>query len=125
MKILLDMNLSPDWVGVLNQSGFDAVHWSAVGDPSATDQVIMQWASTNGFVVLTHDLDFGAILAATGGQGPSVMQFRTQNLLSADLQKIAIVLLRQYQVQLEQGALIIIDEKRSRVRLLPLIAKKN
>lgn len=119
------MNLSPDWVGRLNQNGLDAVHWSAVGNPSASDQIIMQWASVNGYVVLTHDLDFGAILAATGGQGPSVIQFRTQNLLSPVLQSRAIGILNQYRVQLEQGALIIIDERRSRVRLLPLDTNKG
>lgn len=36
MKILLDMNLSPDWVPVLESAGFEAVHWSKIGNPSAT-----------------------------------------------------------------------------------------
>lgn len=44
MKILLDMNLPPSWVGFLRQEGFDAVHWSGVGDPRAPDAVIMAWA---------------------------------------------------------------------------------
>lgn len=119
------MNLSPHWVGGLNQNGLDAVHWSTVGNPGASDQTIMQWASANGYVVLTHDLDFGAILAATGGEGPSVIQFRTQNLLSTALQSRAIGILHCYRVQLEQGALIIIDERRSRVRVLPLVTNKE
>jgi predicted nuclease of predicted toxin-antitoxin system len=34
MKILLDMNLSPQWVRFLEQEGFEATHWSTVGDPS-------------------------------------------------------------------------------------------
>jgi predicted nuclease of predicted toxin-antitoxin system len=41
MKIVLDMNLSPDWVPVLGNAGYDAVHWSTVGDPGASDRVIM------------------------------------------------------------------------------------
>ena len=85
----------------------------------------MRWASANGYVVLTHDLDFGAILAATSGQGLSVIQFRTQNLLSTELQSRAIGILHRYRVQLEQGALIIIDERRSRVRVLPLVTNKE
>jgi predicted nuclease of predicted toxin-antitoxin system len=36
MKILLDMNLSPRWVRFLEQEGFEAAHWSTVGDPRAT-----------------------------------------------------------------------------------------
>jgi predicted nuclease of predicted toxin-antitoxin system len=73
MKLLLDMNLAPDWCGVLGREGFDAVHWSAVGDGRATDAIVMAWARANGRVVVTHDLDFGALLAATGAEGPSVV----------------------------------------------------
>lgn len=35
MKILLDMNLSPDWVKVLENQGFEAVHLSTIGNPSS------------------------------------------------------------------------------------------
>jgi hypothetical protein len=31
MRLLVDMNLSPDWVAVLKRAGWDAVHWSMVG----------------------------------------------------------------------------------------------
>ena len=58
MKILLDMNLTPDWCEVLRRSGYDAAHWSEVGDPRAPDTEIMEWAATNGYLVFTHDLDF-------------------------------------------------------------------
>jgi predicted nuclease of predicted toxin-antitoxin system len=56
MKILVDMNLSPDWVSALVANGFDATHWSTVGDPRADDSVIMDWARANNYVVFTHDL---------------------------------------------------------------------
>jgi predicted nuclease of predicted toxin-antitoxin system len=36
----------------------------------------MAYALANNFVVLTHDLDFGTILAATQGNKPSVVQIR-------------------------------------------------
>jgi predicted nuclease of predicted toxin-antitoxin system len=65
VKILIDMNLSPDWVNVFVKYEIAAVHWSSVGDPRSSDRFIMEWASTNGYIVFTHDLDFGAILAAT------------------------------------------------------------
>ncbi|MEH2244110.1 DUF5615 family PIN-like protein [Nostoc sp.] len=32
MKILLDINLSPEWVAVLENAGFEAVHWSTIGN---------------------------------------------------------------------------------------------
>jgi predicted nuclease of predicted toxin-antitoxin system len=71
LKIVVDMNLSPNWVRVLRDHGWDAVHWMEIGDPHAPDATIMRWAVENGYVVFTHDLDFGALLAASSGSGPS------------------------------------------------------
>jgi predicted nuclease of predicted toxin-antitoxin system len=31
MRLLLDMNLSPSWVRFLEENGFDAIHWVAIG----------------------------------------------------------------------------------------------
>jgi predicted nuclease of predicted toxin-antitoxin system len=41
MKILIDMNLSPGSIPVFESEGFEAVHWSKVGDPGTTDKMIM------------------------------------------------------------------------------------
>lgn len=65
MKIVIDMNLSPQWIDVLMKDGHESVHWSEIGSPSASDREILLWAQSNNFVVFTHDLDFSAILAAT------------------------------------------------------------
>ena len=48
LKFLVDMNLSPQWVAVLWKHGWQAVHWSTLGDPGASDRDIMDWASVNG-----------------------------------------------------------------------------
>jgi predicted nuclease of predicted toxin-antitoxin system len=77
MKILVDMNLSPGWVNFLVEAGFDAVHWSQVGSSNAPDSELMQWAAERNCIVLTADLDFGAILAATQLTRPSVIQVRS------------------------------------------------
>jgi predicted nuclease of predicted toxin-antitoxin system len=82
VKLLVDMNLSPSWVDRLAHYGFEAVHWSAIGAPTAPDQEILAWGRDQGFVVITNDLDFSAILAATSGHAPSVVQIRMQDLLS-------------------------------------------
>jgi predicted nuclease of predicted toxin-antitoxin system len=47
ISIVIDMNLSPDWVPVLQGGGWAAVHWAAIGDPRAEDREIMSWASAN------------------------------------------------------------------------------
>ncbi|HEY9631025.1 MAG TPA: DUF5615 family PIN-like protein [Coleofasciculaceae cyanobacterium] len=69
MKVLIDMNLSPDWCQALSQFNIESIHWSNVGDPTAPDTILMAWAKSNGYVVFTHDLDFGSILAATQAEG--------------------------------------------------------
>jgi predicted nuclease of predicted toxin-antitoxin system len=63
MKILIDMNLSPEWIPVLETEGWSAKHWSHIGNPKAEDKEIFAWAAANDYIVFTHDLDFGAILA--------------------------------------------------------------
>jgi len=44
MKILIDMNLSPEWVSVLQAAGHQVIRWSLVGDPRAGDRTIMTYA---------------------------------------------------------------------------------
>jgi predicted nuclease of predicted toxin-antitoxin system len=120
MKILLDMNLSPLWVPVLTQAGFETVHWSTVGRQNAPDSELMLWAKQNGYVVFTHDLDFGDILAATNADAPSVIQVRTQNLHPEFLGAAVVRILNQFREQLLSGALIVIDEQKTRARILPI-----
>lgn len=120
MKILIDMNLSPDWREILARHGWESVHWSSVGKPNALDKTILQYARDNDYIVLTHDLDFGAILAATGAKTPSVIQVRTQDILSERFQNLLIEALRQFESALTAGALVVVEESRSRARVLPL-----
>jgi predicted nuclease of predicted toxin-antitoxin system len=125
MKLLVDMNLSPRWIVLLTNSGFEALHWSTVGQANARDTEIMAWAAANGYVVLTHDLDFSAILAATQGMAPSVVQVRAEDV-SPDVigTKIAGAL-HQMQTELEAGALLSIDDKTMRLRILPLANREG
>jgi len=120
MKLLLDMNLSPTWVRFLEENGFEAVHWSTTGAPTATDAVIMAWARERGFVVVTHDLDFSALLASTEAVGPSVIQVRTQDVLPDAVGSDVVRVLRDHRAALDEGAIVSIDELASRVRVLPI-----
>jgi len=120
MKILLDMNLSPKWVDVLEEAGLEAVHWHNVGALDAPDQEIFDYAFANNFVIFTNDLDFGAILASRNAHYPSVVQVRTQDVTPGSLAPTVVSALRQYEEYLEKGALVIIDKSKLRARILPL-----
>lgn len=83
MRLVLDMNLSPDWTATLRGAGHDVVHWASVGPADAPDDRILLWARAESRTVLTSDLDFGTMLATTGVSKPSVIQLRTGTTLSA------------------------------------------
>lgn len=114
------MNLSPAWVRTLGESGHDAVHWTEVGAFDATDRALMEWARENGCVVLTNDLDFGAILAATEAAGPSVLQLRTQDVSPWVAGDRLVAALARFEPELMAGALVTIDDRRERARILPI-----
>jgi len=90
-----------------------------VGDIRAADDFIMSWARENGYTVFTHDLDFGVLLALTQAESPSVIQVRTQDIFPDVLGDRLVKVLRKHQPALEMGALVTVDEEKSRVRILP------
>ena len=121
MRILLDMNLSPKWAAVLIGAGFEAAHWSEVGSTSAPDVEIAAFASAKGMVVMTNDLDFGALLSTSGERGPSVVQLRASDLSPEAIGGTVVEALRQMEAELGAGALVTIEPDRSRLRLLPIM----
>jgi predicted nuclease of predicted toxin-antitoxin system len=120
VKLLVDMNLPLEWIGRLAQRGYEAVHWSTVGAVTATDHEILTWATDHRCVVLTHDLDFAAILAATSDRAPSVVQLRIHDVLAETSFDAIAAALGAHAEQLAIGALLSIDETGARVRILPL-----
>ena len=120
MKLLVDMNLSPAWVETLRQAGWEAAHWSTLGNPRSPDSEIMGFAREQDWIVFTHDLDFGAMLAHTRAGKPSVFQIRARDVTPGHLGPLALQTLRQFSAELESGALVSVDETSQRVRLLPL-----
>ena len=120
LKFLVDMNLSPQWAPVLRKHGWRAVHWSSLGEPGASDEAIMDWARDHEYVVFTHDLDFGTMLALSHETGPSVLQVRTEDTLPDYLEGPVVAAINQHEADLSSGALVVVDESRSRVRVLPI-----
>jgi predicted nuclease of predicted toxin-antitoxin system len=120
MKLLLDMNLSPNLAGLLGESGHEAIHWSDVGNPRATDREIMDWARGHQYTVVTHDLDLSAILAATNADFPSVVQVRTQDVAPEHIGPLLVSALERHGAHLTKGALVTLDEYNVRARILPI-----
>ena len=79
----------------------------------------MTYAATQDWVVVTHAVEFGAILATTGGAKPSVVQIRTEDVSARGIGDLVIRALRQMRAELERGALLTIEPRRARLRILP------
>lgn len=120
MKILVDMNLSPEWTEFLVAHGIEALHWTAVGEATAPDSLILEFAASRRFVLFTHDLDFGMLLALRKASGPSVIQIRTQDVLPSALGPTILRVIALMRDDLEAGAIVSVDIARERIRRLPI-----
>jgi predicted nuclease of predicted toxin-antitoxin system len=120
VKVLVDVNLSPAWTNVLADHHIEAVHWTSVGDPRSADAEVMRYARDHGYVVFTHDLDFGTLLALTRALGPSVVQVRAQSVLPEAIGGLVARVLADHAAALESGALVTVDQHAARVRVLPI-----
>lgn len=120
MTILIDVNLSPLWVPFFHTRGVAAIYWTDVGRMDAADSELMRFAADHGYVIMTHDLDFGAMIAAARQSGPSVIQLRTQDVLPDAAGGLVLRALTAFARELDRGALVTITKDRGRVRLLPV-----
>jgi predicted nuclease of predicted toxin-antitoxin system len=120
MRFLADMGVSRQVVEWLHSQGHDAVHLRDEGLQRLPNGEIFQKAADEQRIVLTFDLDFGEILAGCGGQIVSVIVFRLRNARGPFvIQRLADVL-NSSSAELSQGAIVIVEDGRHRVRLLPI-----
>ena len=113
------MNLSPKWVEHLRASGHDAIHWSALGIVGASDEQIAGWARAEHRIVLTADLNFGSLLAASGADRPSVVQLRSAVLRPSIIGDSVVNAIAAASDDLLEGAFMTFDGTRARLRTLP------
>lgn len=120
MRVVVDVNLTPAWVDRLRAAGHEPQHWSEIGALDATDSEILSWAVEHGAVVLTCDLDFGAILAASRADTPSVVQIRARDVMPQAVGDQVTGVLLTFARELDEGALVSVNVETARVRILPL-----
>ena len=120
MRFLADMGVSRQVVDWLHTKGHEAVHLHDEGLQRLPNGEIFQKAGREERIVLTFDLDFGEILAASGGQIVSVVLFRLRNTRTSFVIQRLDDVLTQSTADLSQGAVIIVEDGRHRVRSLPI-----
>ncbi len=120
MRFLADMGISPKVVDILERLGHQAVHLQQQGLHRLRDSAILEQARKEGCILLTHDLDFGDLLAARGADLPSVIIFRLRNMRPERVELYLLNIVSRYPKALEDGTIITVTEGRVRVRNLLL-----
>jgi len=120
MKFLADMGLARSTVAFLRAQGHDAVHLRDQGLQQLEDDEIVEKARVEGRVILTHDLDFGRIIAVGGDSVPSAITFRLSDMRPTRVNRYLAEVLARFAERLEAGALVSVNERGIRVRSLPV-----
>lgn len=120
MKFLADMGISPKTVALLRNLGYEASHLHDQGLDRLPDPAILEKARNEGYTLLTHDLGFSELIAASGANLPSVVIFRLRDMRPERVNQHLYGIITQHKNALEQGAIISVSEGQIRVRPLPL-----
>jgi predicted nuclease of predicted toxin-antitoxin system len=123
MKFLLDENISPALADLLKNIGYEARHVIEVGYNMTSDFKIAEFAATTGEIIVTHDTDFGTILALTGQNRPSVILIRWQSITTLLIFEFLEKYLLELEEDLQKGSLVVVEDNKIRIRLLPLKVK--
>ena len=120
MRFLVDANLSPRLANLLEALGHDAVAVRDLGLADASDEVILERASSEERVLISHDTDFGTLLAFRGLTAPSLILFRSSDPITPDEHADLIIAnLDKVADDLEARAIVVFARGRLRTRRLP------
>jgi predicted nuclease of predicted toxin-antitoxin system len=125
MKFLADMGISPQTVSYLQNLGHQATHLHQEGLERLSDPEILQKARLEGSILLTHDLDFGDLLAASEARLPSVIIFRLRNMRPQRVNLHLSSIVKEYAQDLKQGVIMTITEGSIRIRQLPIAGRSK
>lgn len=119
MRFLADMNISLRTVQWLRKQGFDATHLREENLHKELDSNILIKARKEQRILLTIDLDFGYLLAASGEKLPSVVLFRLKNETSEAVNTHLNTVLNFKDLGWSSGLFVTVTEKMIRTRTLP------
>ena len=120
MRFLADAGVSMTTVRVLRERGHDAVHLREQGLQRLADPEILRKAASEGRIILTFDLDFADLMALGIETAPSVVIFRLHDEAPASVNPRLLEILERRKSELEDGALIVVEDSRYRMRRLPI-----
>jgi predicted nuclease of predicted toxin-antitoxin system len=120
LRFLADMGVSLRVVEWLRREGHDAAHLRDEGLQRLPNGDIFAKADAERRVILTFDLDFGEIVALAQGRPVSVVVFRLRDTRTETVISRLGAVLRESSDALSQGAIIVVEDGRHRVRKLAI-----
>jgi predicted nuclease of predicted toxin-antitoxin system len=120
MKFLLDMGISPRTAEYLRGLGHNAVHLVEQHLHRLPDPQIIEKARSENRIILTHDLDFGSLMAASRQQLPSIIIFRLTSMRPENIHVYLELILNDHSSALVEGVILSVSEQLIRVRQLPI-----
>jgi predicted nuclease of predicted toxin-antitoxin system len=121
MKLLLDQGLPRSAANLLTTAGIETIYVGEIGLSAATDSEILARAKVDGSIIVTLDTDFHALLALSVADAPSVIRIRIEGLKAQALKDLLLIVLQECQEDPQAGAIVTVDERRIRLRRLPLL----
>ena len=124
MKFLLNMNIPRELGKRLKSKGHKTRHVGDIGMAKASDMAIIEESRKNKETIITHDLDYGNLLAFSGESTPSIILFRVRNTHIDNLFKRIVESWKEIEKSLVKGAIIVLEDTLIRIRVLPIIKEK-
>ena len=120
LRLLANMNISPETVNALTRKGIDIIRVSQILPATSSDQEVLDLARRENRIVVTQDLDFSALLALGGGNRPSLLTLRMSVSDPEAITRRLPDLLPELEDMLAKGCAVSVDDFSYRIRWLPI-----
>jgi predicted nuclease of predicted toxin-antitoxin system len=87
---------------------------------AAEDDILVEWAIIENRVIVSVDMDFPWLLSKTRSSKPSLILFRRDWYVPHQQASVILANLARLESDLKEGAVVIFDRDRIRIRKLPL-----
>ena len=120
IRLMADMNISPQTVSALQQQGWDIIRVPDVLPANTSDEEILNFCRQENRAIVSFDLDFSMLVALSGGDRPSLITLRLSSTNPEVVTQRLLEVVPQIEAELQQGSVVKIGNETVRIRRLPI-----